>query len=230
MHENWQGAFYPEDLPEEWRLDYYSNFSDLIVVPDSIWQDWGKSQQEVQSNADFEAFSDALMDDSQVILVLDDRAEQDPAVHLSQLKVLASELQEVLYGLVVKSDLEVFEKHARLVEDLQTLFADLAVTWVFDKSDDERAFAETLKKLSQSFSRDSAPLWYACFDLHCCLGSPLAWIDSLSDDGKQQAKLLQAFVNDLPADFEGAPVVIAGDSIDIKQVQNLKIVSELLGF
>lgn len=39
----WRGSewnfLYPDDLPSEWRLDYYANTFDTIVVPATAWQD-----------------------------------------------------------------------------------------------------------------------------------------------------------------------------------------------
>lgn len=35
--EPWQG-FYPADLPEDWRLDFYCNEFRAVVVPIEIWQ------------------------------------------------------------------------------------------------------------------------------------------------------------------------------------------------
>ena len=35
--ESWQG-FYPADLPEDWRLDFYSNEFRSVVVPLDMWQ------------------------------------------------------------------------------------------------------------------------------------------------------------------------------------------------
>ncbi|MCW8983185.1 MAG: hypothetical protein OQK13_03990 [Gammaproteobacteria bacterium] len=35
--ESWQG-FYPADLPEDWRLDFYSNEHRAVVVPVAVWQ------------------------------------------------------------------------------------------------------------------------------------------------------------------------------------------------
>jgi hypothetical protein len=32
-HEAWEGTFYPDDLPPEWRLTYYSNEFDSVLVP-----------------------------------------------------------------------------------------------------------------------------------------------------------------------------------------------------
>ncbi len=35
--EAWQG-FYPADLPEDWRMDYYGNEFRAVVIPASVWQ------------------------------------------------------------------------------------------------------------------------------------------------------------------------------------------------
>ena len=34
---SWQGNFYPDDLPEDWQLSYYSNEFSAVVVPASEW-------------------------------------------------------------------------------------------------------------------------------------------------------------------------------------------------
>lgn len=36
-HENWQGNFYPDDLPEDWQLSYYSNEFQCVMLPESGW-------------------------------------------------------------------------------------------------------------------------------------------------------------------------------------------------
>lgn len=36
-HEHWLGAFYPEDLPEEWRLAYYATQFDCVYLPHAHW-------------------------------------------------------------------------------------------------------------------------------------------------------------------------------------------------
>jgi len=36
-HSSWQGTFYPDDLPEDWRLSYYSNEFSAAVVPAAEW-------------------------------------------------------------------------------------------------------------------------------------------------------------------------------------------------
>ncbi len=36
-HPGWQGVFYPEDLPAEWRLGYYANEWRAVLVPYQRW-------------------------------------------------------------------------------------------------------------------------------------------------------------------------------------------------
>ena len=35
-HEHWQKRFYPEDLPEDWRLSYYANEFSAVLLPTSV--------------------------------------------------------------------------------------------------------------------------------------------------------------------------------------------------
>lgn len=37
-HDGWSGAFYPDDLPPDWRLTYYGNEFRAVVVPAALWQ------------------------------------------------------------------------------------------------------------------------------------------------------------------------------------------------
>ncbi len=36
-HPGWQSNFYPEDLPEDWRLAYYANIFSMVVIPEPVW-------------------------------------------------------------------------------------------------------------------------------------------------------------------------------------------------
>lgn len=38
QHAHWLNGFYPEDLPEDWQLMYYSNEFSTVLVPASYWQ------------------------------------------------------------------------------------------------------------------------------------------------------------------------------------------------
>jgi uncharacterized protein YecE (DUF72 family) len=36
-HTTWIGAFYPEDLPPEWRLSYYNTSFECVYLPYTLW-------------------------------------------------------------------------------------------------------------------------------------------------------------------------------------------------
>lgn len=38
QHAAWQAAYYPDDMPEEWRLAYYANEFGCVVLPAEQWQ------------------------------------------------------------------------------------------------------------------------------------------------------------------------------------------------
>ncbi len=38
-HEDWQGVFYPSDMPHEWRLTYYANEYRSVLIPEYYWLD-----------------------------------------------------------------------------------------------------------------------------------------------------------------------------------------------
>lgn len=52
--DQWQGAYYPEDLPDQWRFSYYSNEFDSVLVPSEYldrysvddWTDWADDTSE----------------------------------------------------------------------------------------------------------------------------------------------------------------------------------------
>jgi len=38
QHKHWAGTYYPEDLPADWQLNYYSNDFRTVLVPVDYWQ------------------------------------------------------------------------------------------------------------------------------------------------------------------------------------------------
>ena len=39
QHAAWRGAFYPDDLPEDWQLPYYATRFQAVWLPAASWQD-----------------------------------------------------------------------------------------------------------------------------------------------------------------------------------------------
>lgn len=45
-NDNWQDDFYPEELPVDWRLGYYSNRLRAVLVPPEVWRSPGINAEE----------------------------------------------------------------------------------------------------------------------------------------------------------------------------------------
>lgn len=41
-HAQWLEAYFPDDLPEDWRLDYYANEFGCVVLPGEVWMTAGE--------------------------------------------------------------------------------------------------------------------------------------------------------------------------------------------
>jgi hypothetical protein len=38
QHEHWLDGFYPDDLPEDWRLSYYANEFSTVLLVEAVWR------------------------------------------------------------------------------------------------------------------------------------------------------------------------------------------------
>ncbi|MEQ1661194.1 MAG: hypothetical protein ABL877_00700 [Thiobacillus sp.] len=38
QHPDWQGTFYPDDLPADWQLSYYNTQFQVVYLPAAYWQ------------------------------------------------------------------------------------------------------------------------------------------------------------------------------------------------
>jgi hypothetical protein len=47
LHDDWIGALYPDDLPEDWRLAYYSTQFSCVYLPCQMWE--GCTENEIVS-------------------------------------------------------------------------------------------------------------------------------------------------------------------------------------
>jgi len=53
QHPQWQHNFYPDDLPQDWRLSYYANELSTVLVPQARWQAHWQAE-----DADFEQWAE----------------------------------------------------------------------------------------------------------------------------------------------------------------------------
>jgi hypothetical protein len=68
-HPEWQGLFYPEELPTEWRLAFYNNTFDCVYIPYAQWS-------EVEPDV-IESWMDETQDRFRFILELDNHVPSD---------------------------------------------------------------------------------------------------------------------------------------------------------
>ena len=76
LHEHWAESFYPEDIPEDWRLGFYANEFNTLLVP---WPQWRESVEALE-----EGLEDTS-DEFHLYLELPDEHQALPA-HLSDIK------------------------------------------------------------------------------------------------------------------------------------------------
>lgn len=242
--------FYPEDLPEDWQLDYYCNFSNLVVVPQSIWSSqWAAGEKNADCEDEsaqqareemLEEFQEALTEESYVYLVLE---------QLTQLSVVVAQLESLsmklpLSGIIFKLDSDFSEAEFK---QFLACFSDvrnhdfgsksIAVSMVWPQANQESQVVASQLKEELSIEQHELMFEFAGW---VCIGCPVLWLDSLPQNGKQQSQILQEFMSRLPAGLSayqeslGVPVIVAGcegqEHIQMNWVQNLKTVSELLGY
>lgn len=49
LHDSWTESFYPEDIPEDWRLGFYANEFNTLLVP---WSQWSESVEDIKVGLD----------------------------------------------------------------------------------------------------------------------------------------------------------------------------------
>lgn len=98
LHPSWEGSFYPDDMPEEWQLDYYSNAFRVVLVPEKQWIGWDEK--------DLEECVDAVEGEFEFYLRVDDVITADKE---QQMQRIQQGLGSLLKGVVVFSETEIPE-------------------------------------------------------------------------------------------------------------------------
>ena len=112
LHANWLGAFYPDDLPEDWQLDYYSNIFKSVLVPMQDWMSWGCD--------DLEELADCVEDEFSFYFAMQGKLDVQ---QLKQLGKVVDALKENAKGLLVWSE----------DQQLESNIANLPVTLLSSK-------------------------------------------------------------------------------------------------
>ncbi len=126
-HPGWDSSYYPEDLPEDWRLDYYSHHFQFVLMQANEWLHCSEDE--------IEQWLEDVKDSFDFFLALG--ADDIGAPAIRQVVRIKGILAERLQGLVVMHCNETIETSV-----LQELSA-LTTVYIDTDSGDEEAAAGT---------------------------------------------------------------------------------------
>lgn len=203
---SWQGNFYPEDLPEEWQFDFYNNMYRTVLVPQTEWLSWTEEYLEELLEAVEAPFS--------FFLELDASAVKDPQT----LKTVAEKTEFVIAALGdFFAGVVLFDNRQDKDAENEHNFSSVV----------EAFKSQPLTLVSETLALDG---WSWEFNGCRCSGNPCGVISKLTADAKQQAALMQDFEASLPENAKNAAFLIKDSQLAMQQLNNLKVVTELLGF
>lgn len=117
QHEAWNNSYYPEDLPEDWRLDYYSHHFNFVVIKEHEWRNVARG--------DVDQWLDDV-DDSFFFYLSVDTGGLDAGV-LDQLRLIEAGLGERLSGILLTGVMQgVADVLATELTRLATVYTDMA--------------------------------------------------------------------------------------------------------
>ncbi|VAW46589.1 hypothetical protein MNBD_GAMMA03-691 [hydrothermal vent metagenome] len=200
QNDAWLSTFYPNDLPEDWRLDFFSNIYRVVLVPQVEWQAWSK---------------ETLLDivecvDHEFGIYLAIQVENEDALEnvqlLDQLNRILSVLGTHVLGFVIWSE----------VVFTQLKFLQRPVTLV-----STQYYLSGWRWRSNRFWVSGNPLgWVDLLPEDGKVQAELlrSFMGSLAKIEKKQT-----FISVLP-------FIVGGEKINMEHVANLKTIGELLGY
>jgi hypothetical protein len=113
LHPHWINSFYPEGLPADWRLGYYSNEFNTVLVPSFYWQE--------QYLADCAALLDDVHSDFQFFIECDDRIfDTVSLLELAEaLKILKPQLSGLVFSGALQMEKAIDERFLELADSLE---------------------------------------------------------------------------------------------------------------
>lgn len=115
QHSAWQDTYYPEDLPEDWQLDFYSHHFNVVLVPESEW--------EQASEGDIEQWTEDVSEGFEFLFAVS-QASINEAV-IKQLGLVKQITAQYFAGIVVTPSQDKFsESDVRLLNTLSPVYID----------------------------------------------------------------------------------------------------------
>lgn len=211
-HTGWKGSFYPDDLPEDWQLTYYSNVFSSVLVPVEYWCG--------EVVPDCEEWLESVHDDFRFHIACDERLFEH--LSLAELSDCLIELKQTLASLVfLPAENELSEQGIRqFMSLLEALAKDGSGAEVFGAG---QSFAQ--------LSASAGPVWRPGADVG---GSRFAYIENDVSDMREARQLVDAFVQQLPEalsqEVVEATVIVNHPDLQAETVARLRSVIEIMGY
>jgi hypothetical protein len=209
-HENWSGGFYPDDLPSDWQLTYYSNAFNCVLVPAEYW-----CEQELP---DCEEWLESVHEEFRFHVACDERLLE--CLPLEELEAHLNILKPALASLVFLADSPGSESS---IGQFASLIESLGVD-VFSVE----------SKFGQAMPDQTSRIWHKPGD---SLAARFACIDDDVSDMREARQIIEAFVRQLPAgaaadesgDMNEATLIVADPELEADTLSKLRSVVEIMG-
>ncbi len=129
LHPQWDESYYPEGLPEEWRLAYYGNEYPVVLIPDTYWSQGREVIASWLTETDnrpqficewaFESEQPSLDERQELIAALNDRVEGILVV----LDAMPNDIQLAMIRSLAKSHPVCLDWPSAQSEQLQTVLS-----------------------------------------------------------------------------------------------------------
>lgn len=206
QHAHWAGTFYPEDLPgsneEDWRLAYYSNQFQSVMIPAGYWMD-GVSPQHCESwlddvDADFRFLVECDADMFQAVV----QRTSGLVEFTDCLRVLQPQIKAIVCSGRVSSPAAM----QHLADELEL---ELYVT--------TETTDPALQRTRQVWTPDSG------------ISSRIAIIDHDLSDMRLMRQLTEDFVARVPQPGSEVSMIIRGDDIEAGRLVDFRSVLDIMG-
>jgi len=215
-HDSWSGGFYPDDLPPDWQLTYYSNAFNCVLVPVEYW-----CQQEMP---DCEEWLENVHDEFRFHIACDERLVE--CVPLEDIETSLKILKPALASLVfLPADNPGSESS---IGQFASLIDSLGVEVFGTASMFDQAM------LDQAMFNQVGAIWQKQGD---SLAARFACIDDDVSDMREARKIIEAFVQQLPTgavagesdEMNEATLIVADPELEAETLSKLRSVVEIMG-
>ena len=204
-HPHWSNTFYPEDLPvsepEDWRLTYFSNEFNAVLIPASYWQ--------TGESIDCEQWLDAVHEDFQFFV----------ECHVTMLEVMSmAELSANLKQLQPQLSALVFlDEQQQMSAAVRKQFYALADTLAVDVFGLERAAGSTAEAAKNN-------IWRRGGDC----SSRFAFIENDLSDLRVARKIVEDFVSQ--SENGAATIIVDHAELQASDLSRFRSLLEIMGY